>query len=168
MNESQVFIAGRLSLFFPMERDHLGSRYFRSGGRLPATVHTKIFERPKFIAISASQDDFDARRSLPSDIKEDLFWWRDVFADDSHHNVIRSGQLKRDISTDAALTGWGAVCGKDRTQRFLVGGQTKSHPPRQNHEPSIRWSAAEEHICQGEIARRRDNGAIENVPDCEG
>lgn len=73
-------------------------------------LHTKIFEREKFLALSVSDDNFEAGMRLLALIKEDLLWWESIFLDFSQLNFVRSGTFKLEIFTDASLSGWGAVC----------------------------------------------------------
>lgn len=48
----------------------------------------------------------------------DLLWWSQIFRNKSQRNQIRFGRYSREIFTDASLTGWGAVCGQERTHGF--------------------------------------------------
>lgn len=81
-------------------------------------LHTKILEREKFLALTSAKENFEARMSLPASLTEDLVWWRAIFADESQRNFIRSGLFALEIFSDASLTGWGAVCGIERTHGF--------------------------------------------------
>ncbi|XP_067217303.1 uncharacterized protein [Linepithema humile] len=81
-------------------------------------LHTKILERIKFLALTSTEGDFEAQMSLPSSIREDLHWWKNIFADKSQENPIRSGLFDLEIFSDAFLTGWGAVCSKGRSHGF--------------------------------------------------
>lgn len=90
-------------------------------------LHTKSLEREKYLALRAAEENFEAHMSLPDSIREDLLWWKSVFLDTSQLNCIRSGCFKLEIFTDASLTGWGAVCGNNRTHGFW------SSEDKQNH-----------------------------------
>nr|XP_012232431.1 PREDICTED: uncharacterized protein LOC105678035 [Linepithema humile] len=81
-------------------------------------LHTKILERVKFLALTSAGGDFEAQMSLPSLIREDLHWWKNIFADKSQENPIRSGLFTLEIFSDASLTGWGAVCSRGRSHGF--------------------------------------------------
>jgi len=89
-------------------------------------LHTKILEREKFLALTSSNDDFEAQMHLPPSLREDLLWWKDIFSDDSQRNYIRSGLFDLEIFSDASLTGWGAVCAENRTHGFWSS-QDKQH-----------------------------------------
>ncbi|KYN27595.1 hypothetical protein ALC57_02994 [Trachymyrmex cornetzi] len=55
---------------------------------------------------------------LPTSLREDLLWWKDIFEDFSQKNNIRSGLFALEIFSDASLTGWGTVCGGERSHGF--------------------------------------------------
>lgn len=89
-------------------------------------LRTKILEREKFLALSATDENFEAKMFLPVSIR-DLCWWKNIFSNTSQRNFIRSGIFTLEIFTDASLTGWGAFCGKTRTHGFW------SLEEKQNH-----------------------------------
>ncbi|XP_067208433.1 uncharacterized protein [Linepithema humile] len=82
-------------------------------------ICTKIL-RPVayFLRVKSFGGDFKAQMSLPSSIREDLHWWKNIFADKSQENPIRSGLFALEIFSDASLTGWGAVCSNRRSHGF--------------------------------------------------
>lgn len=90
-------------------------------------LHTKIMERVKFQALLDANGNFEARMALPSSIREDLLWWKNVFLDTSQKNTIRSGQFALEIFTDASLSGWGAVCREARTHGFWSAEDKQNH-----------------------------------------
>lgn len=73
-----------------------------------AYLYTKILERQKFLALQENNNNFDAKINLPDIILKDLNWWRDSISTTlcSFKKVV----YKYEIYTDAAMTGWGAVC----------------------------------------------------------
>lgn len=90
-------------------------------------LHTKSLEREKFLALSAANENFEARMALPASIKEDLLWWKSVFSDSFQHNVIRSGRFELEIFSDASLSGWEAVYNKNRTHGFWSSDEKQFH-----------------------------------------
>lgn len=78
-------------------------------------LYTKAFEREKFLALSKSDNNYDADMSIPSYLKSDFEWWHRIFSNPSQVNSIRSGKFVCEIFTDASLTGWGAFCGIHKT-----------------------------------------------------
>lgn len=74
-------------------------------------VHTKLFEREKFLALKTNLDNYDKRMYLPKYIKPDLLWWRDHI--DSAYAPFCSNNYSMEIFSDASLTGWGASCGSE-------------------------------------------------------
>lgn len=65
--------------------------------------------------------------TLPSSIREDLLWWKNIFANTFQRNIIRSGIFSLEIFTDASPTGWGAVCGEARTHGFWSSEDSQNH-----------------------------------------
>ncbi|XP_067205411.1 uncharacterized protein [Linepithema humile] len=90
-------------------------------------LHTKVLEREKFLDLTASEDNFEAQIPLPVSIREDLLWWKSIFADCSQRNFVRSGRWDLEIFSDASLTGWGAVCGEERTHGFWSSEEKQLH-----------------------------------------
>lgn len=74
-------------------------------------VYTKILERQKFLNLQKSIN-FESKFKPHPIILQDLNWWS--------HNILKTSNCMKSISfdleiyTDASLTGWGAVCNKDR------------------------------------------------------
>ncbi|KAJ8971931.1 hypothetical protein NQ317_015437 [Molorchus minor] len=71
-------------------------------------VHTKMFERVKFLALMSHGGDYSAFMPISDTVKTDLIWW-------SQNIRLATNSLHRDhfdleISTDASLSGWGAYC----------------------------------------------------------
>lgn len=78
-------------------------------------LHTKQFERQKFLALIKSGNYYSAKMNLPSDLIEDFAWWKNTLSNSEQKNFILSGNFVREIFLDASLSGWGASCGNRKT-----------------------------------------------------
>lgn len=74
-------------------------------------VHTKLFEREKYLALQKNQDNYNKRMTLSENLKPDLVWWRDNI--DSAYAPFRNNNYCTEIFSDSSLTGWGASCGSE-------------------------------------------------------
>lgn len=75
--------------------------------------HTKLLERIKYLALLKSGGNFDSQMYIPHSVKNDLLWWRKNIK--NSRAPIRNYSFVRTIFTDASLSGWGAVCGMQKT-----------------------------------------------------
>ena len=78
---------------------------------LPGVMHGALYhrsiERDKAQALKENAGNFDAYMTLSNGSKEELNWWvRNV---QKSYNLISHGNPDIVITTDASLTGWGAV-----------------------------------------------------------
>lgn len=78
-------------------------------------LHTKRFEREKFLALVNNNEDYSAEMDISSHFQEDFRWWIDIFSNPKQTNKIRSDRFVQEIFTDASLNGWGASCRDRRT-----------------------------------------------------
>jgi len=90
-------------------------------------LHIKILEREKFLALTSSDNNFEAQMPLSTLLKEDFLWWKAVFSERSQRNFNRSGLFALEIFSDASLTGWGAAYRGTRTHGFWSLEDKKSH-----------------------------------------
>lgn len=79
-------------------------------------LYTKMFEREKFLALAASNEDYSSKMNISSHLQEDFLWWINIFSNSGQSNKICSGRFVREIFSDASLNGWGASCGELRTR----------------------------------------------------
>lgn len=70
-------------------------------------LHTKYFERTKFLCLK-QRDDYDQYISLPNSLSEDFSWWLSNI--DTCSAPVRFGQYSLEIYSDASRTGWGISC----------------------------------------------------------
>lgn len=42
-------------------------------------LHTKLFEREKFLALRKNNDNYSSFMSLPNHLKKDFDWWFNIF-----------------------------------------------------------------------------------------
>jgi hypothetical protein len=70
-------------------------------------IHTKMLERDKFIALSKSHGDYGSLLTISNSSKSDIHWW----IKNIHKSVspISNDSYSVELSSDASLTGWGAV-----------------------------------------------------------
>ncbi|XP_067215712.1 uncharacterized protein [Linepithema humile] len=110
-----------LSSFFLIEKPSGGYRFIlnlKGFNRFIHAPHFKMEDWKTVIRLISPGGDFEAQMSLPSLIREDLHWWKNIFADKSQENPIRSGLFTLEIFSDASLTGWGAVCSRGHSHGF--------------------------------------------------
>lgn len=70
-------------------------------------VYTKSLERAKYLTL-LQNDDYDQKMNIPSNIRDDLLWWKRSIL--SANNPIRQNNFDLEIYTDASSIGWGAAC----------------------------------------------------------
>lgn len=87
-------------------------------------LHTKIFEREKFLALNYSNN-YNKTMELADHIKPDLEWWS--------HNILESNSQFRnndyllEIFSDASRSGWGIACGNDTASGHWDSGDLEFH-----------------------------------------
>ncbi|XP_043468351.1 uncharacterized protein LOC122502395 [Leptopilina heterotoma] len=69
-------------------------------------LYTKRLEREKFLGLRRFNNNYKAKITLSSLVQPDLEWWEKKIQTSS--NAIREHKYKREVFTDASLTGWGA------------------------------------------------------------
>ena len=65
-------------------------------------AHTK-----KFLALTASNNNYDATKKISNAVIDELEWWKNLV---NPRNLIRIESYELEIYSDSSLTGWGAVC----------------------------------------------------------
>ena len=71
-------------------------------------VHCKNLEREKFLALIATDGDYDRHMIIKSKLSKNLNWWK--INSQIGINPIRTSKYALEISSDASLTGWDAYC----------------------------------------------------------
>ncbi|CAK1602664.1 unnamed protein product [Parnassius mnemosyne] len=88
-------------------------------------LYTKRLERLKFLALQANKGNYDSKLVLGSDIIEDFTWWENHIHIST--NPIREAKYKKEIFTDASLTGWGVVCNNEKLHGYWNNKDKKHH-----------------------------------------
>ncbi|XP_060804898.1 uncharacterized protein LOC132902730 [Amyelois transitella] len=70
-------------------------------------MYTKILEREKYLLLQ-KYGNYDTKVLLPDNIIQDLTWWS--YNINSISGPMRTQGYKKEIFSDASLTGWGAYC----------------------------------------------------------
>lgn len=89
-------------------------------------LYTKLFERQKFLALRNSNQNLNAKMSLPEHLSSDFSWW--IRRLPTAKNFIWSENFALEIFSDASNTGWGISCSEGRT-----GGGSWSVKEQQHH-----------------------------------
>jgi len=76
-------------------------------------LYTKLLERQKFLALRHSNQNFNAKMSLPEHLSSDFSWWIQRLP--TAKNYIRSENYALEIFSDASNTGWGISCANGNT-----------------------------------------------------
>ncbi|KAJ8918214.1 hypothetical protein NQ315_014082, partial [Exocentrus adspersus] len=77
-------------------------------------VYTKRFEREKFLALRENKDNYDAYMIVSPKLQPDFQWWKDSLK--YPFCKLNSFTFVLEIFSDASLSGWGAVCGEERSR----------------------------------------------------
>lgn len=78
-------------------------------------VYLRDFEREKFLACVASNDDYDARMTICSSLLSDFKWWINKLCSPSVSGPLQKRKFSLEIFSDVSLTGWGASAGTEST-----------------------------------------------------
>lgn len=71
-------------------------------------LHTKAFERQKYLALLRHRQNYEAKIKLSSSLQPEFDWWKNNIL--VTNNPIRKGHYDLEIFTDSSLSGWGAFC----------------------------------------------------------
>ncbi|XP_066590166.1 uncharacterized protein [Prorops nasuta] len=88
-------------------------------------LYIKSLEREKFIALTKSKGNYDEKMTISDNLLPDLNWWGKNIL--TCINPIRVDNFSMEIFSDASLTGWGAVCGKEKAHGFWSFQERKEH-----------------------------------------
>lgn len=88
-------------------------------------LHTKIFERQKFLYLGNSEN-YDKTMKVDQQLlKEDFDWWDKNIGKSSC--LIRYPNYDLEIFSDASLSGWGASCANKKANGFWTDQEKKYH-----------------------------------------
>lgn len=79
-------------------------------------IYLKDFEREKFLACVASNEDYDARMTICPSLLPDFRWWINKLLSPPVLKALQTQKFSLEIFSDASLTGWGASVGEVRTR----------------------------------------------------
>ncbi|XP_046611523.1 uncharacterized protein LOC124300993 [Neodiprion virginianus] len=79
-------------------------------------TYCKRLERKKFLALIASDIDYEGKVTINERVREDLVWWKTNVS--KGFSKIRTKKFALEISSDASLTGWGAHSENRSTHGF--------------------------------------------------
>lgn len=88
-------------------------------------LHTKSFERHRYLGLLRSQGNYDQKFEISSALITEFDWWLNTIPNTS--NPIRSGNYKFEIFSDASGSGWGAFCKNELTHGFWTDLERKEH-----------------------------------------
>ncbi|XP_051175652.1 uncharacterized protein LOC127290874 [Leptopilina boulardi] len=88
-------------------------------------LYTKRLEREKFLSLAKSNNNYRANITLSNIVKSDLEWW--LRKSSESHNPIRELRFKREVFTDASLSGWGAFCEGEKAHGLWNDQERKLH-----------------------------------------
>lgn len=79
-------------------------------------LHTKLFERERYLALLTSKNNYDAKMYLPSSLSTDFSWWISKIFNGT--NEIRIDKYQVEVYTDASKSGWGVYWNSKTTFGF--------------------------------------------------
>ena len=75
-------------------------------------LYTKRLERDKYHALLNNNNNFNKKMIVSREMKADIIWWINNVS--ITKNPIRESIYRIEIFSDASLSGWGVVCGKQK------------------------------------------------------
>lgn len=88
-------------------------------------VYSKQFERQRYLALLFNDDNYDAKMKLETNLQSDFLWWESKIK--HTFNPIRTFVFKKEIFSDASLSGWGAFCENELVNGFWKDSERDSH-----------------------------------------
>lgn len=88
-------------------------------------LYYKSLEREKYLALKLNNKNMSAITSISTDTVQDLLWWEKFIMHTV--NPIRIFAFRKEIFSDASLSGWGAVHGRKRAHVFWDPSERKRH-----------------------------------------
>lgn len=79
-------------------------------------LHTKQFEREKFLALQFANNDYDKSMQLNSCLEPSFTWWKEHVM--KSIKPFRDNKYTLEIFSDASLTGWGIACNGEKSNGF--------------------------------------------------
>lgn len=90
-------------------------------------LHTKTFEREKYLALKRGGGDYSNYMPLHNCLQPEIDWWINNFKNDYNKHYFKNDGYKIEIFTDASTTGWGAFSNGERTHGFWTLSQINYH-----------------------------------------
>lgn len=87
-------------------------------------LHTKMFERKKFEALTKSKGNFDSQMKLCSRLSKDFIWWETHLKDETSLKPLR---FEVEIFSDASSRGWGIFCNGEKSNGFWKLSERRHH-----------------------------------------
>lgn len=88
-------------------------------------LHTKSFEREKFLALTVNNGDYESEMDLLEILREDFTWWESKI--ENSVISIKPPVFVKEISSDASLSGWGAFCEGESVHGFWSAKEKSRH-----------------------------------------
>lgn len=76
-------------------------------------LHTKLFERAKYLALLTSKGNYNRLMSIPPSLHTDINWWVNTISL-TKMSLTKDKLFCVEIFSDASTTGWGAVCNQQK------------------------------------------------------
>lgn len=97
--------------------EFIGKLVFATNGLQYSSVHIKILEREKYLALKNNSGNYDAYMSINHDLlKENFSWWKkNIFYS---VNPIKNFDFKLEVFSDSSLYAWGANTKNEKTHGY--------------------------------------------------
>lgn len=88
-------------------------------------LHTKLFERQKYLALKTTRGNFDKYMNIPVMINSDFMWWINNINKEEKDLIPPTYTIT--VYTDASRVGWGAYCGTSTANGFWNPKEASNH-----------------------------------------
>ncbi|KAJ8921724.1 hypothetical protein NQ315_010634 [Exocentrus adspersus] len=88
-------------------------------------LHTKLFERHKYLALKQSRGNYDEKMEISSELSSEINWFINILP--KSFKSIRVNSYNMEIFSDASRSGWGAYCAGNSTFGFWTRDESKFH-----------------------------------------
>ena len=90
-------------------------------------LYTRGFERENYLACLDSENNYNAKISLPRRLQEDFLWWISILSKAKISKSSAQFTPSCEIFTDASLSGWGAAMGTQKTHGWWSVSEQSEH-----------------------------------------